>query len=26
MHPHIEIENDPAVWTRIESLIRTQMP
>jgi hypothetical protein len=26
MYPHIEIENDPAVWTRIESLIRTQIP
>jgi hypothetical protein len=21
MHPHIEIENDPAVWDRIEALI-----
>jgi pimeloyl-ACP methyl ester carboxylesterase len=26
MRPHIEIENDPSVWTRIEALIRTQMP
>ncbi len=26
MRPHIEIENDPSVWTRIETLIRTQMP
>jgi hypothetical protein len=25
MKPHIEIENDPSVWTRIEALIRTQM-
>jgi hypothetical protein len=25
MRPHIEIENDPLVWTRIEALIRTQM-
>jgi len=25
MHPHIEIENDPAVWTRIEALIRAQI-
>jgi hypothetical protein len=25
MRPHIEIENDPSVWTRIEALIRTQM-
>jgi hypothetical protein len=26
MRPHIEIENDPSVWTRIEALIRAQMP
>jgi hypothetical protein len=26
MKPHIEIENDPSVWTRIEALIRTKMP
>ena len=26
MKPHIEIENDPAVWERIVALIRTQMP
>lgn len=26
MRPHIEIENDPSVWTRIETLIRSQMP
>ena len=26
MRPHIEIENDPSVWTKIEALIRTQMP
>jgi hypothetical protein len=25
MKPHIEIENDPSVWTRVEALIRTQM-
>jgi hypothetical protein len=25
MRPHIEIENDPSVWTRIEALIRNQM-
>ncbi len=25
MKPHIEIENDPSVWARIEALIRTQM-
>lgn len=25
MKPHIEIENDPSVWTRIEALIRTKM-
>ena len=24
MKPHIEIENDPAVWTRIEALIRAE--
>jgi hypothetical protein len=26
MKPHIEIENDPAVWERIVALIRTQLP
>jgi len=26
MKPHIEIENDPAVWERIVTLIRKQMP
>jgi hypothetical protein len=26
MRPHIEIENDPAVWDRIVALIRTQLP
>jgi len=26
MKPHIEIENDPAVWSRVESLILKQMP
>jgi hypothetical protein len=26
MKPHIEIENDPAVWERIVALIRKQMP
>jgi len=26
MHTHIEIENDPSVWNRIEALIRTQIP
>jgi len=26
MRPHIEIENDPSIWTRVEALIRTQMP
>jgi len=25
MHPHIEIENDPSVWTRIEALIRAEV-
>ncbi len=25
MRPHIEIENDPLVWTRIEALILTQL-
>jgi hypothetical protein len=25
MKPHIEIENDPAVWTKIEALIRTKL-
>jgi len=26
MRPHIEIENDPSVWTRIVDLIRAKMP
>jgi hypothetical protein len=26
MKPHIEIESDPKVWNRIESLIREQLP
>ena len=26
MKPHIEIENDPLVWSRVEGLIRKQMP
>ena len=25
MRPHIEIENDPAVWSRIEALIRSKL-
>jgi hypothetical protein len=25
MKPHIEIENDPSVWTKIEALIRTEV-
>ena len=25
MKPHIEIENDPTVWSKVETLIRTQM-
>jgi pimeloyl-ACP methyl ester carboxylesterase len=25
MKPHIEIENDPSVWTRVEALIRGEM-
>ena len=25
MRPHIEIENDPSVWTKIEALIRAQV-
>jgi pimeloyl-ACP methyl ester carboxylesterase len=25
MHPHIEIENDPSVWTQIEALIRAKV-
>ena len=25
MRPHIEIENDPSVWTRVEALIRAKM-
>jgi hypothetical protein len=26
MRPHIEIESDPSVWTRIESLVRSKLP
>ena len=26
MRPHIEIESDPKIWTRVESLIRSKMP
>jgi hypothetical protein len=26
MKPHIEIESDPAVWQRVESLIRSKLP
>jgi len=26
MRPHIEIESDPAIWSRIESLVRAQLP
>ena len=26
MKPHIEIENDPSVWNKIEALIQTQLP
>jgi hypothetical protein len=26
MMPHIEIENDPRVWNRIEALIQTELP
>ncbi len=26
MRPHIEIESDPAVWNRVESLIRSELP
>lgn len=26
MKPHIEIENDPSVWNRVEALIRTKLP
>jgi len=26
MKPHIQIESDPAVWSRIESLIRSKLP
>ena len=26
MRPHIEIENDPRVWNRVESLIRSKLP
>jgi hypothetical protein len=25
MRPHIEIENDPSVWNRIEGLIRAEI-
>jgi hypothetical protein len=25
MKPHIEIENDPSVWTKVEALIRAQL-
>jgi hypothetical protein len=25
MKPHIEIENDPSVWSKIEALIRTKL-
>jgi hypothetical protein len=26
MKPHIEIENDPSVWTKVEALIRSELP
>ena len=26
MRPHIEIENDPQVWSKVDALIRAQMP
>jgi hypothetical protein len=26
LRPHVSIENDPAVWSRIESLIRSKLP
>ena len=26
MNPHIEIESDPAVWSQVESMIRSKMP
>jgi hypothetical protein len=26
LKPHVSIENDPAVWTRIEKLIRSKLP
>lgn len=26
MKPHIEIESDPSVWNRVESLIRSKLP
>jgi hypothetical protein len=26
MKPHIEIENDPSVWNKIEALIQTELP
>jgi hypothetical protein len=25
MKPHIEIENDPLVWSRVEALIQTKV-
>jgi hypothetical protein len=25
MKPHIEIENDPSVWSKIEALIQTKV-
>jgi len=26
MRPHIEIEADPSVWNRVESLVRSELP
>jgi hypothetical protein len=26
MKPHIEIEADPRVWNRVESLVRSKLP
>jgi hypothetical protein len=26
MRPHIEIENDPSVWVRIQEMIRGKLP
>jgi hypothetical protein len=26
LRPHVSIENDPAVWSRIETLIRSKLP